>query len=171
MVIEIGANVGLVRASDTIFLDTPPSGYVEKVIQDFQFGLSDLHLLSVFYSFFFWYCNPEPRWPQMILHVKEKWSAASVDDWKSTDWFRCLLLFVSLAVLCDLLRWQEHWGWGLFTGAKRQCRFCHLQKVTQCLHRANGKSANQQQLVMNATLTEPKRPANNTSLTAADNSS
>ncbi len=62
-------------------------------------------------------------------------------------------------------------GLGVFTGAKRQCKFCHLQKVTRCLHRANGKSANQQQLVMNATLTEPKRPTNNTSLTAADNSS
>lgn len=80
-------------------------------------------------------------------------------------------LFVSLAVVCDLLGWQERWGWGLFTGAKRQCRFCHLQSETQCLHRANGKSANQQQLVMNATLTAPKRPANNTSLTAADDSS
>lgn len=104
-------------------------------------------------------------------HVQEKWSAASIDDWEGTDWSRCFLLFVSLAVVCDLLGWWEHWGCGLFSGAKRRCRFCHLQKLTQRLHRANGKSANQQQLVMNATLTEPKRPTNNTSLTAADNAS
>lgn len=44
-------------------------------------------------------------------------------------------------------------------------------KVTQCLLRTNGKSANQQQLVMNATLAEPKRPANNTTLSPADGSS
>lgn len=122
----------------------------------FQIFICFLSFILFFY--FFWYCNPEPCWPQMILHVQEKWSAASIDDWEGTDWSHCLLLFVSLAVVCDLLCWQEHWGWGLFAGAKRQCRFCHLQKATQCLHCANGKSANQQQLVMNATLTEPKRP-------------
>lgn len=42
-----------------------------------------------------------------------KWSAASVEDWEGTDWPHCLLLFVSLAVVCDLLDWREHWGWGL----------------------------------------------------------
>ena len=68
MLIEI---VRLVGASWSIFLDPPPPGHLEKVIQDFQFGLSDLHLLSAFnflfffffflFFFSFWYFNPEPR--------------------------------------------------------------------------------------------------------------
>lgn len=83
------------------------------------------------------------------LRTVTKWIAWSVDDWVATDWSCCLLLFVSLAVLCDLLRWQDLWRWwegSLDFGAKRQCRFYHFQKVTQCLRRANGKCANQQQL-------------------------
>lgn len=47
------------RVSETIFLDPPPPpGHLEKVIQDFQFGLSDLHLLSVSGSFFFLILQP-----------------------------------------------------------------------------------------------------------------
>ena len=52
MLIEI---VRLVGASWSIFLDPPPPGHLEKVIQDFQFGLSDLHLLSAFYFLFFFF--------------------------------------------------------------------------------------------------------------------
>lgn len=40
--------------------------------------------------------------------------------------------------------------------------------ATECSRGANGKSANQQHLATNVTLTEPKHPANNASLTAAD---
>lgn len=73
-------------------------------------------------------------------------------------------------------------GGGVWTaGGDRGAGACLLEpkdnadfttyKVAQCLLRTNGKSANQQQLVMNATLAEPKRPANNTTLSAADGSS
>lgn len=90
-------------------------------------------------------------------------SASSLDDWESADLSRCLLLFVSLAVMCDLLGWWEHWGWGLVYF------LFFLKESDKALIRANGKSANQWQLAMNATLTEPKRPANNGSLTVAEN--
>lgn len=112
-----------------------------------------------------------------ILHIsgRKKRNAGREDDREGTDWSRCLLLFVSPAVKRDLLAWRgKHQGWGgLFAGAKRQYRFCHLQRggekrATQCSCGANGKSANQQHLATNETLTEPKHPANNASLTAAD---
>lgn len=45
--------IGGMGESYTIFLHPPPPGHLQKVIQDFQFGLSDLHLLSVLCSFFF----------------------------------------------------------------------------------------------------------------------
>lgn len=51
---------GVKRERCTVFLHPPPPpGHLQKVIQDFQFGLSDLHLLSVLYSFFSLILQPQ----------------------------------------------------------------------------------------------------------------
>lgn len=129
--------VWLGRANLTISLDRALPGHLEKVMKDFQFGLLNLvfQIFICFLSFillsFSWYCNPQPWWPQMILHIQEKWSAASGDDWEGTDWSRSSLLFVSVAVVCDLLGWRGTLRLGAcLLEPKRQCRFCHLQSDT-----------------------------------------